>query len=179
MQEACYPPSACSFFLLLQWLSALTASKSPQSFLKMQKPRPCPKDSDLIGLGGRHAFLSVFQFPKWLCCAARLENYCYTTLKVYLGISLVVQWLGFCASSAGGMGSIPDEGTKYFYFIIYAASHGQKDFFFKNLDTLLFNYQSDRMLYNFYNVYRMNLFHFFMYFCIVSIFYKIYNYFQN
>ena len=129
-EEASYAPAACSFFLPLQWLSALTASKSPQSFVKMQKPRPCPKGSGLIGLEGRHAFLSVFQFPKWLCCVARFENYYSTTLKFYLGTSLVVQWLGFCAASAGGMGSIPDEGTKYFYFIIYAASHGQKKKFF-------------------------------------------------
>ena len=28
------------------------------------------------------------------------------------GASLVVQWLRFCAPSAGGMGSIPGQGTK-------------------------------------------------------------------
>ena len=54
----------------------------------------------------------------------------------------------------------------------------KKKIFFKSGHRLL-NYQSDLMLYNFYDVYRMNLFHFFMYFCIVWIFYKIYNYFQN
>ena len=28
------------------------------------------------------------------------------------GNSLAVQWLGLCASTAGGMGSIPGQGTK-------------------------------------------------------------------
>ena len=34
----------------------------------------------------------------------------------------MVQWLGLCASSAGGMGSIPGWGTK----IPHATWHGQK-----------------------------------------------------
>ena len=38
------------------------------------------------------------------------------------GNSLVVQWLGLHASTAGGMGSIPGQGTK----ILYATQHGQK-----------------------------------------------------
>ena len=29
-----------------------------------------------------------------------------------LGISLAVQWLGLCASTAGGLGSIPGQGTE-------------------------------------------------------------------
>ena len=29
-----------------------------------------------------------------------------------IGTSLAVQWLGLCASTAGGMGSIPGWGTK-------------------------------------------------------------------
>ena len=29
------------------------------------------------------------------------------------GISLVVQWLRHCAPNAGGMGSIPDQGTGF------------------------------------------------------------------
>ena len=33
-----------------------------------------------------------------------------------------VQWLGLCASTAGGMGSIPGQGTK----IPHAVWHGQK-----------------------------------------------------
>ena len=28
------------------------------------------------------------------------------------GTSLVIQWLGFCASNAGGPGSIPGQGTR-------------------------------------------------------------------
>ena len=35
---------------------------------------------------------------------------------------MVVQWLGFHASTAGGQGSIPGQGTK----IPQAAWHGQK-----------------------------------------------------
>ena len=33
-------------------------------------------------------------------------------LKVRTGTSLVVQWLRLCVSSAGGVGSIPGQGTK-------------------------------------------------------------------
>ena len=39
----------------------------------------------------------------------------------FLGTSLVVQWLGLCASTAGDMGSIPGRGTK----IPQAMWHGQ------------------------------------------------------
>ena len=38
------------------------------------------------------------------------------------GMSLMVQWLGLCASTAGGVGSIPGQGTK----ILKAMQHGQK-----------------------------------------------------
>ena len=39
------------------------------------------------------------------------------------GTSLVVQWLGFHASTAGGTGLTPDEGTK----ILRATQYGQKN----------------------------------------------------
>ena len=39
-----------------------------------------------------------------------------------MGNSLVVQWLGFRASTAGGMGSVPGQGTK----IPQTTQHGQK-----------------------------------------------------
>ena len=42
--------------------------------------------------------------------------------KSRAGISLAVQWLGLCASTAGGVGSIPGQGTK----IPHAAERGQK-----------------------------------------------------
>ena len=38
------------------------------------------------------------------------------------GTSLAVQWLRLCASTAGGMGLIPGQGTK----ILHAAQHSQK-----------------------------------------------------
>ena len=38
-----------------------------------------------------------------------------------IGTSLAVQWLGLCASIAGGAGLIPVRGTK----ILHAARHGQ------------------------------------------------------
>ena len=38
------------------------------------------------------------------------------------GISLVIQWLGLCASTTGGMGSIPGQGTG----IPHASKWGQK-----------------------------------------------------
>ena len=40
----------------------------------------------------------------------------------WVGTSLVVQRLRLCASTAGGLGSIPDQGTK----ILHAAQNGQK-----------------------------------------------------
>ena len=42
--------------------------------------------------------------------------------KIYGGTSLVVQWLRLRASTAGGTGSIPGQGTK----IPHAVPHGQK-----------------------------------------------------
>ena len=33
-------------------------------------------------------------------------------MQKYLGTPLVVQWLRLCAPNAGGLGSIPDEGTR-------------------------------------------------------------------
>ena len=32
----------------------------------------------------------------------------------YGGPSLVVQWLGLCAPNAGGLGSIPGRGTRFY-----------------------------------------------------------------
>ena len=43
-------------------------------------------------------------------------------LSNYKETSLVVQWLRFCASNAGGAGSSPGRGTK----IPHAVQHGQK-----------------------------------------------------
>ena len=43
-------------------------------------------------------------------------------LNLDLGNSLAVQWLGLCAFTAKGLGSIPVQGTK----IPQAAWHGQK-----------------------------------------------------
>ena len=37
----------------------------------------------------------------------------YTALlKPHQGISLIVQWLRLCATNAGGLGSIPGQGTR-------------------------------------------------------------------
>ena len=41
---------------------------------------------------------------------------------VYLGNSLVVQWLGLRASTAGGMRSVPGRGTK----ILHVSSTAEK-----------------------------------------------------
>ena len=50
-----------------------------------------------------------------------------TLKQTYIGTSLVVQWLRFCASEAGGIGSIPDQGTK----IPHAGRCGHNIFFLK------------------------------------------------
>ena len=39
----------------------------------------------------------------------------HVKIYVYLGTSLVVQWLRLCASNAGGVGSIPGQGAKIPY----------------------------------------------------------------
>lgn len=43
-------------------------------------------------------------------------------LKQVKGASLAVQWLGLCASIAGGKGLVPDRGTK----ILHAAQRSPK-----------------------------------------------------
>ena len=43
-------------------------------------------------------------------------------MKVILGNSVVVQWLGLSAFTVVGLGSIPGWGSK----ILQAAQHGQK-----------------------------------------------------
>ena len=48
------------------------------------------------------------------------EQTCPHLQKGAKGTSLAVQWLGFCASTAGGTSSIPDQVTK----ILHAARHG-------------------------------------------------------
>ena len=51
--------------------------------------------------------------------------FCLDAKNPTAGASLVVQWLRLCASTAGGMGSIPGWGTK----IPHDAGSGQKKFF--------------------------------------------------
>ena len=38
---------------------------------------------------------------------------------INLGTSLVVQWLRLCASYAGGLGSVPGQGTKISHAVWY------------------------------------------------------------
>ena len=45
-----------------------------------------------------------------------------THRRIFLGTSLAVQWLRLHASNAGGMSSIPGQGTK----IPHAEGHGHK-----------------------------------------------------
>ena len=40
-----------------------------------------------------------------------IHSFIHST-NIYCGTSLAVQWLRLCASNAGGMGSIPSQGTK-------------------------------------------------------------------
>ena len=47
----------------------------------------------------------------------------FAILKISLGNSLTVQWLGLHASTAGGTSSIPGWGNK----ILQATYHGQKE----------------------------------------------------
>ena len=68
-------------------------------------------------------------FPFWLCCYIShplLVFFCLDSKNPTAGTSLVVQWLRLCASTAGGVGSIPGRGTK----TPHDAGSGQKKFFF-------------------------------------------------
>ena len=71
------------------------------------------------------------QSPTWICPLGSLDVQIwisgrYSRLESFwkwaLWISPVVQWLGLCASTAGGMGSIPGRGTE----ILHVALRGQK-----------------------------------------------------
>ena len=42
---------------------------------------------------------------------------------MFLGISLVVQWLTLCAPNAGGSGSIPGQGTRSCMHAATKSSH--------------------------------------------------------
>ena len=55
--------------------------------------------SDLLSLQKENTFLEIV-------------NFIYIVLKKSRGNSLAVQWLGLRASNAGGMGSIPGQGTR-------------------------------------------------------------------
>ena len=62
-------------------------------------------------------------------------------IKLYRGTFLAVQWLRLQASTAGGVGSIPDWGTK----IPRAPQHGKKKkkqkkiYYIRNISTLLYH----------------------------------------
>ena len=56
------------------------------------------------------------------CSNSTSSPTCSLLILVILGTSQAVQWLTFCASTAGGMGSIPGWGTK----ILHAARYSQK-----------------------------------------------------
>ena len=55
----------------------------------------------------------------------------------------MVQWLGHCASIAGGTGSIPGQGTK----ILYAMWHGQKKKRERKKNRLVFYFATGRFLF--------------------------------
>ena len=59
----------------------------------------------------------------WLC----FPSLSATVKQGRSGASLVVQWLRFSASSAGGMGSIPGQGTKIPYAIHSAAKKRKEE----------------------------------------------------
>jgi len=44
--------------------------------------------------------------------------------------SLVVQWLRLHASNAGDAGSIPGQGTKILFLILFLAAKNKNSFFF-------------------------------------------------
>ena len=50
----------------------------------------------------------------------------YKCLRCEIGTSLAVQWLGLCASTAGGAGSIPGWGTKIPHAVWYGQNKKEK-----------------------------------------------------
>ena len=65
---------------------------------------------------------SIDEWIDKMRCNHTIVYYSALKRKEIVGTSLAVQWLSFCASNAGGIGSIPGLGTK----IPHAGQRGQK-----------------------------------------------------
>ena len=89
----------------------------------------CLNSQQGVGIGRRGLRLSqaflLPGWPSWLEFSIRIWGHSYCCYqRAFLGTSLVVQWLRFCPSNAGGMSSIPGWGTK-----ILHAKKKKKKFF--------------------------------------------------
>ena len=70
-----------------------------------------------------HAVLITVGLQNSLKSRRMISPALFFFIKIALaGTSLAVQWLRLCASTAGGMGSIPGQGSK----ILHTKWHGQK-----------------------------------------------------
>ena len=64
------------------------------------------------------------------------------------GTSLVVQWLGLCASTAGGIGPIPGWGTKPLQILRRGQNKIKKGFFLLGNDIALLDKIKNMHIYN-------------------------------
>ena len=109
--------------------------KIPDRFLKWQQR--WQKRKGWLWANLTSFIISAAVWPNWSSntCPTCLTRWLYESnakrdvnsflqYKIWLkwGNSLVVQWLGLCACTAGGTGSIPGWGTR----ILHTAWHGQK-----------------------------------------------------
>ena len=62
---------------------------------------------------------------------------------INLGTSLVVQWLRLCASYAGGLGSVPGQGTKISHAVWYRQKINKKPKNPVNLKLVVYVFVSD------------------------------------
>ena len=63
----------------------------------------------------------MYLYTAFWCVLHGFIHFC-SVKWIFSGNSLTVQWLRHCASTAGGIGSIPGQWTK----IPHAVGHGQK-----------------------------------------------------
>ena len=120
-QEHCRPPSLSSSQASALWWSLIPPSSCQRFFLCRAYPSP------MCALPFSHSFLltidvsvsphnsscSVSRNHTFHLCFPEFYNaYYIKNIKVWLGNSLVFQWLELWASSAGDTGSIPGQGAE-------------------------------------------------------------------
>ena len=104
------PPTLWSFFFFFDWRIIALQNFSAFFFFLFKLKRNCGMCF--------HCLVDNLGHNSLLCCLDSCPGLCLTLTTCRN--SLVVQWLGLCASTAGDQASIPGLGTK----ILQATWHG-------------------------------------------------------